>query len=50
MGMDKTCYNPVEEAYRVLERVLNNYQHGTPDDYTAAIEEAIGFLGEALDE
>lgn len=40
-------YNPVEKAYDVLYNVFSNKNAGW-DDASLAIEEAIGFLGEAL--
>lgn len=48
--MDKTCYNPVEEAYQILVKVLHKEKNSTVADYEIAIEQAIGFLGEALDD
>lgn len=41
--------NPVEKAYLILSKV-NNDPTSKTDDFTAAIEEAIGYLGEALDD
>ena len=41
-------YDPVQEAYRILYEALN----GKETDYQAAIiamEEALGYLGEALE-
>ena len=54
--MDKTCYNPVAEAYQILVKVLHKNKDAVRIDhedvigYENAIEKAIGFLGEALDE
>lgn len=41
-------YNPVEKAYHSLVNVVNN-NSSTFDDFTMAISEAIGYLGEALE-
>ena len=41
-------YNPVWEAYNVLTRVYADPK-STKADYSAAVEYAIGYLGEALD-
>lgn len=41
-------YDPVEEAYRILLKVQDN-PDADFDDASFAIEEAIGYLGEALD-
>lgn len=48
-------YNPVYEAYRVLLKVFNDAdtdsgKYVDPADATEAIEEALGYLGEALDD
>lgn len=40
-------YNPVQEAYSTLLKVISD-DTADIDNYTAAIEEAIGYLGEAL--
>lgn len=40
-------YNPVEKAYDILHKVFSNKNSGW-DEASIAIEEAIGFLGEAL--
>lgn len=40
-------YNPVEKAYDILYKVFSNENAGW-DEASTAIEEAIGFLGEAL--
>lgn len=42
-----TKYNPVEKAYDILHKVFSNKNAGW-DEASIAIEEAIGFLGEAL--
>ena len=41
--------NPVEIAYQILVEVFQN-EESTETDLSTAIEEAIGYLGEALDE
>lgn len=40
-------YNPVAKAYDILYEVFSNENAGW-DEASIAIEEAIGFLGEAL--
>lgn len=40
--------NPVSVAYRILCKVLHETKDATKEDYAVAIEEAIGYLGEAL--
>lgn len=40
--------NPASRAYQILLEAFND-KNATIDDYSAAIEEAIGFLGEILD-
>lgn len=40
--------NPVSIAYRILYKVLYETKDATKEDYTIAIEKAIGYLGEAL--
>lgn len=40
--------NPVSIAYRILNKVLYETKDATKEDYAIAIEEAIGYLGEAL--
>ena len=40
-------YNPVAEAYSVLTKVFFD-EDAAENDLEIAIEEAIGFLGEAL--
>ena len=47
--MDKTCYNPVAVAYQILVKALHEDPDRTVEGYEIAIEQAIGFLGEALD-
>jgi len=42
-------YNPVAKAYDILYKVFSNENAGW-DEASIAIEEAIGFLGEALAE
>lgn len=41
-------YNPVAEAYRILLDVFNK-KDATIEDFSIATEEAIGYLGEALE-
>ena len=41
-------YNPVEQAYIILVEILHNTENPTKEDYEISIEEAIGYLGEAL--
>ena len=54
--MDKTRYNPVAEAYKILAKALHKGKDTTRNDhedvieYEIAMEEAIGFLGEALED
>lgn len=48
--MNKIHYNPVSEAYRLLVKVLHQETDSTKEDYEIAIEQAIGFLGEALED
>lgn len=46
-------YNPVYEAYQVLLKVSNDTDTNSyvdAGDATEAIEEALGYLGEALDD
>ena len=43
----KPSYNPVAKAYDILYKVFSNENAGW-DEASIAIEEAIGFLGEAL--
>lgn len=43
-------YNPVEQAYKVLEDIHYNKSCADATDYSIAVEEAIGYLGEALDD
>lgn len=45
----KSTYNPVEKAYDILYKVFSNENAGW-DEASIAIEEAVGFLGEALAE
>ena len=48
--LDKTvCGNAIETAYNLLVDALNN-ENATFDDLSEAIEDAIGFLGQALAE
>lgn len=46
--MKKLTYNPIEKAYYILLDVINNKESDIAD-YSIAIEEAIGYLGEALE-
>ena len=49
--MDNTIINDknsVSVAYRILCKVLHETKDATKEDYAVAIEEAIGYLGEAL--
>lgn len=39
---------PVGKAYRILVDVQHKKQDATVEDYSIAVEEAIGYLGEAL--
>lgn len=43
-------YNPVEMAYRILCEVHHKTANISVEEYGCAVEEAIGFLGEALAE
>ena len=45
----KKKYNPISEAYEILLKVMNN-PDADKEDALIAIEEAIGYLGEALDD
>lgn len=42
--------NPVENAYTILRNVLHNNPDANINDFSIAVEEAIGYLGQALDE
>lgn len=42
-------YNPVAEAYGILVKVFQD-EDALLNDFEDAVEEAIGFLGEALDQ
>lgn len=46
--MEKKNYNPIQEAYNILVEVYNN-PDADEQDLSIAIEEAIGYLGEVLD-
>lgn len=47
--MDKKVnYNPVAEAYQILVSALDNEETNVYE-LTAAMQKAIGFLGEALE-
>lgn len=49
--MEKKQYNPVEEAYKLLESLMNQKSEAvTIEEAMIAIEEAVGYLGEALDD
>lgn len=48
-ALEFTSKNPVQNAYAILLKVQNN-SDADIDDYSIAVEEAIGFLGQALDE
>ena len=41
-------YNPVEKAYELLVNIINN-KEATREDLGITIEEALGYLGEALE-
>lgn len=47
--MKEKKYNPIAEAYKILLEIQDN-KEATSDDAFIAIEEAIGYLGEALDD
>lgn len=42
--------NPVAKAYEILETVFNKKEEPTLEETTFALEEALGYLGEALDD
>lgn len=44
----RASYNPVAVAYEILVKTLHNPK-STETEYTMAMEEAIGYLGEALE-
>ena len=46
MGIVMNC-DPVETAYNLLVDALNN-ENATVDDLSEAMEDAIGYLGQAL--
>lgn len=47
---EKKKYNPVEKAYLLLEAVLNKCQVEIDiSEVMCAVEEAVGYLGEALE-
>lgn len=45
---DSKNYNPVEQAYLLLVKIRDD-ESMTVDDALIAIDEAIGYLGEALE-
>lgn len=45
---NKSTYNPTEKAYHILVNIFNT-NDTDKEDLLIAIEEAIGYLGEALD-
>ena len=48
MDHDVSRYNPVAEAYHILLNALDKEQTDM-DELAAAMREAIGYLGEALE-